>query len=133
MLTTSTDPSLVLPEELLAQIMSYLDAPSLMQAEAVSHRWCKTASSYHAWRHVFWKEYSLPHTSNLGGIPVSQVGGLGFGKARPDQDWKQMWKVRQMLQARWSDAHAAAIYLEGHRDSVYCVQFDECVLLCLTQ
>jgi F-box and WD-40 domain protein 1/11 len=36
-----------------------------------------------------------------------------------------MWKARKALQSRWTDAHAAAIYLEGHQDTVYCVQFDE--------
>ena len=36
-----------------------------------------------------------------------------------------MWKARKLLQSRWADGHAAAIYLEGHQDTVYCVQFDE--------
>ena len=49
----------------------------------------------------------------------------GLGKASPNQDWKKMWKARRALQQRWIDCHAAAVYLEGHTDSVYCVQFDE--------
>lgn len=36
-----------------------------------------------------------------------------------------MWRARKALQQRWIDGYAAAIYLEGHTDSVYCVQFDE--------
>ena len=36
-----------------------------------------------------------------------------------------MWRARKALQQRWIDGHAAAIYLQGHTDSVYCVQFDE--------
>ena len=36
-----------------------------------------------------------------------------------------MWKTRKALQQRWRDGYAAAIYLEGHTDSVYCVQFDD--------
>ena len=36
-----------------------------------------------------------------------------------------MWRARKALEQRWRDGHAAAIYLEGHTDSVYCVQFDE--------
>ena len=58
-------------------------------------------------------------------MPVVDVGGFGLGKQRPDQDWKKMWKIRKSLQSRWISGSAAAIYLEGHRDSVYCVQFDE--------
>lgn len=36
-----------------------------------------------------------------------------------------MLKARKELQSRWKNGKAAAIYLEGHTDSVYCVQFDE--------
>jgi hypothetical protein len=54
-----------------------------------------------------------------------QIGGLGLGKTGADQDWKSMWRARKALHQRWHDGHAAAIYLDGHSDSVYCVQFDE--------
>ena len=119
------DPSGVLPEELFAHVISYLDAASLMKAELVSRRWYTTAHSYHSWRHVFWREHGTTYSSHLRELPASQVGGLGLGKRRPDQNWKQMWKVRKLLNARWQSGQAAAIYLEGHKDSVYCVQFDE--------
>ena len=36
-----------------------------------------------------------------------------------------MWRARRALEQRWKDGYAAAVYLEGHCDSVYCVQFDE--------
>ena len=49
----------------------------------------------------------------------------GLGKTVSRQEWKSMWRARKALQQRWIDGHAAAIYLEGHTDSVYCVQFDE--------
>ncbi|MCJ1244085.1 hypothetical protein MMC30_001283 [Trapelia coarctata] len=122
---TRNDPSGVLPEEIFAHVISYLDAASLMKAELVSRRWYGTAHSYHSWRHVFWREHSTTYLSHLQDVPASQVGGLGLGKRRPDQNWKQMWKVRKLLNARWQYGQAAAVYLEGHKDSVYCVQFDE--------
>lgn len=106
-------------------IMSNLDAVSLMSAELVSSSWHRTASSCHAWRHVFWREHGLGNPAISGEGATLQVGGTGLGKRRADQDWKQMWKVRKALQLRWVNARAAAIYLEGHQDSVYCVQFDE--------
>lgn len=49
----------------------------------------------------------------------------GLGKTVSRQEWKSMWRARKALQQRWIDGYAAAIYLEGHTDSVYCVQFDE--------
>lgn len=102
--------------------MTFLDAPSLIRAEQVSHCWRATASHHLVWQKIYRTEFQSASASDQSG---AQVGGLGLGKKRPDQDWKSMWKVRQSLQRRWLDGHAAAIYLEGHHDTVYCVQFDE--------
>ncbi|MCJ1351479.1 MAG: hypothetical protein MMC33_001463 [Icmadophila ericetorum] len=114
------DPSDYLPEELFAQIMSSLDAPSLLSAELVSHRWHRTASSRLSWREIFSSEYG-----SLSSLPSVDAGGRGLGKKGQLQDFKRMWRVRKALQDRWMKGSAAAIYLEGHKDSVYCVQFDE--------
>ncbi|MCJ1336504.1 hypothetical protein MMC09_001780 [Bachmanniomyces sp. S44760] len=119
------DPQDFLPEELMGEIMSHLNAGSLMNAELVSRRWYSTASSVHVWRHMFQAEFESQLQSFPSNAHSLQVGGFGFGKRRPDQEWKRMWKTRKALQERWRNGHAAAIYLEGHKDSVYCVQFDE--------
>lgn len=58
-------------------------------------------------------------------IPESSTGFQIGGQGLASQDWKRMWKTRKALDQRWTDGHAAAIYLEGHYDNVYCVQFDE--------
>lgn len=106
----------------MAQILSYLDPDSLMNAELVSHAWNAEASSHHIWRHVFRQEYK-------GGQSLSKTTkkkrAIGLGKTVPDQDWKRMYFIRQNLENRWKEGKAAAIYLHGHKDSVYCVQFDE--------
>lgn len=77
------------------------------------------------WREIFNREYRPFPMFQYEPSPEPDVGGYGLGKAKPDQNWKQMWKVRAALAVRWRDGHAAAIYLEGHHDTVYCVQFDE--------
>ena len=107
--------------------MSFLDATSLMRSELVSRRWHGSASSDYAWRYVFERELGLSYRAHTLDSPLSSIGGSGLGKRRPDQNWKRMWKVRKMLDNRWLNGQAAAIYLEGHKDSVYCVQFDEYV------
>ena len=73
------------------------------------------------WRNLFGSEFGRASPAR----EVSQSGGLGYGTLRLDQEWKKMWKARKALQQRWNDGCAAAIYLEGHTDTVYCVQFDE--------
>ncbi len=122
---TCTDPSAVLPEELVAQVLSYLDAASLINAELVSRRWQRSASSRHSWKHVFHREFEDTHQNHPTQSAIVHVGGQGLGKTVGDQHWKKMWKARQALHQRWRDGYAAAIYLEGHTDCVYCVQFDE--------
>ena len=121
----STDPASALPEELVAQTLSYLDSASLVNAELVSHKWQSSASSRHIWKHVFQREFESVRQINPDQSAVLQIGGYGLGKKNGDQHWKNMWRARKALQKRWLDGYAAAIYLEGHTDCVYCVQFDE--------
>lgn len=122
-LSDGTDPADALPAELMAQVLSYLDPKSLLKAEQVSHLWQAAATSRHVWRPVFRQHYGskLTQTKNASG----RIYAAGLGKTLPDQDWKRMYRVRKQLEERWKKGQAAAIRLVGHKDSVYCVQFDE--------
>lgn len=95
----------------------------MLNAELVSRDWYQSASSRHVWKDVFHAEFQdvIQRDTSIAGSGL----GSGLGKAFPSQEWKSMWRARKALQQRWNDGHAAAIYLEGHTDSVYCVQFDE--------
>ena len=96
-----------------------------MMAGLVSRRWHYTAYSPQLWRDVFNRDYYQGTSDEQHLLSPPLVGGLGLGRSNANQEWKQMWKVRKALSARWHDGHAAAIYLEGHEDTVYCVQFDK--------
>lgn len=109
----------------MAQILSYLDPESLMRAEVVSRAWREEASSRHVWRTVFRREFGPRCHGKT--VTRRKIQSAGLGKTLPDQDWKRMFMVRQALERRWKEGEAAAIYLQGHKDSVYCVQFDEYV------
>ncbi len=119
------DPTAYLPAELITHILCYLDATSLLQAELVSRTWHSAARSHYVWKHTFRGVYgkSLPPGCNK--PSTTNVGGAGLGRLVPDQDWKRMFHLRKTLEANWKKGAATAIYLEGHKDSVYCVQFDE--------
>ncbi|KAJ5514088.1 hypothetical protein N7463_003640 [Penicillium fimorum] len=115
------DPVALLPAEITSHILSYLDPESLMNAELVSRTWYG-ASSSHVWRHVFRNSYGRrPASETTSKVKLSS----GLGKSIPNQDWKKKFLVRRALDQRWTDGKAAAIYLQGHEDSVYCSQFDE--------
>lgn len=116
----------LLPTEISAHILSYLDPDSLLNSELVSHTWLR-ASSSHVWKHVFRSAYDRRSSSETTS-KLKQSSGLG--KSIPNQDWKKMFIVRRALDQRWKDGRAAAIYLQGHTDSVYCSQFDEYAQAC---
>jgi len=118
------DPVRHLPSEITSQVLSYLDPKSLTQAELVSRAWNEQAISRHVWRHVFRRAYKHRRPS-VTSSKKKQAAGLG--KTLPNQDWKRMFLVRRALEHRWKEGKAAAIYLHGHKDSVYCAQFDEYV------
>ncbi|KAJ5774008.1 hypothetical protein N7457_008904 [Penicillium paradoxum] len=118
---TRLDPITLLPAEISAHILSYLDPDSLMNAELVSRTWSQ-ASSSHVWRQVFRNAYGRRPASETAS-KVKQSSGLG--RSIPNQDWKKKYLVRHALDQRWKNGKAAAIYLQGHEDSVYCSQFDE--------
>ena len=116
----------ILPEELIVHILSYLDATSLTNVELVSRRWHQSASSPHVWKHILCNEFNFSQLVTTK-TTHPQFGGSGLGNAGPNQDWKSIWRARKALNQRWQKGRAAAIYLDGHSDSVYCVQFDEFV------
>ncbi|KAF1843110.1 WD40 repeat-like protein [Cucurbitaria berberidis CBS 394.84] len=121
------DPFQRLPAELATTVLSNLDAASLVRAERVSRSWNEHAASPHVWRSVFLRQYE-PEV-HVSPTPI-QMGGLGVGKMAgsnpaPAQNWKKMFEARSIINKRWKAGTPAAIYLNGHTDSVYCCQFDE--------
>ncbi|KAJ4374417.1 hypothetical protein N0V86_007282 [Didymella sp. IMI 355093] len=122
-----TDPFQRLPAELATAVLSNLDATSLARAEQVSRHWREHASSSHVWRNVFLRKYEpevhvSPEPIQMGG---SGVGKQANGKPAPAQEWKKMYSARSTINKRWKAGTPAAVYLNGHTDSVYCCQFDE--------
>ena len=120
------DPLNVLPPEIFLQVLENLEARDLAIAEAVSHDWNAAAAKTSVWRDAFNRKYGRKIHTNPAPI---LVGGAGTGRPnKPDQEWKKMYQARVELEKNWrkgvKDA-GKAIYLAGHTDSVYCLQFDE--------
>jgi len=117
------NPLEVLPAEISAQIFSHLDAHSLSQVAQVARSWYNLTMDSHVWKQVFLKTWQAAERSNP--LPL-MVGGKGVGSQEGfDQSWAAMYRARKQINTNWSKGDAMAIYLNGHTDSVYCVQFDE--------
>jgi len=116
------DPTAIFATELMEHVLGFLDPMSLLQAGAVSQKWRLVTMGQSVWRSVFLREYAAGLNPALSSSGARLTAGLGNG--RPNQDWRKMFKIRKLIDKRWERGEAAAIYLNGHKDSVYCVQFD---------
>lgn len=116
------------PVELSYTIFEYLSHKDLLQAEQVCHKWKKLGEHASVWRTIFHRRYQRQVFTNP--APV-QVGGNGIGLPNskfPKQEWRKMYKARVELERNWRQGAGnagKAVYLSGHTDSVYCLQFDE--------
>jgi F-box and WD-40 domain protein 1/11 len=126
-LTISSDISRVdfiaeLPAELAIQILESLDHATLRNTIMVSKRWKERSSSQHVWKRAFMREQSRTYATSK---PVALGSGLGLPNQKLDTDWKDLFRIREELRQNWMAGTAEAVYLNGHLDSIYCVQFDE--------
>ncbi|KAI1115094.1 quinon protein alcohol dehydrogenase-like superfamily [Nemania sp. NC0429] len=112
-----------LPQELSVQILAYLDAFQLCAASQVSRFWNQVIQDQHIWRQSFLREKTHTFATSL---PVQPGVGAGVPALRPENDWQNIYKASEELDRRWRiGTQARATYLNGHLDSIYCVQFDE--------
>ncbi|KAG8166036.1 hypothetical protein KVR01_004588 [Diaporthe batatas] len=111
-----------LPAELAIQVLAHLDAADLARSSLVSRSWRDMVSSQHIWRESYLREKTGTYaTSN----PIQPGTGLGVPAVKPSINWKDAYRVTEELGQRWKRGHATSIYLNGHSDSIYCLQFDE--------
>jgi F-box and WD-40 domain protein 1/11 len=113
-----------LPSELAIHILSLLDASGLAIACRVSRDWRRIASNQHIWRESYMREKTGTFATSGTVMPGR---GLGVPRVLPDNDWREIYKVKEALDKRWKAGKARPIYLNGHQDSIYCLQFDEYV------
>ena len=86
-----------LPQEIVTQIMSYLDSTSLINASLVSHVWHNSSDTSYLWKHLFYAEAGFSCPPNEREMRIIKDDGSGMGNGKPDQEWKKMWKVRSDL------------------------------------
>ncbi|KAI9166576.1 F-box/WD repeat-containing protein 1A [Paramyrothecium foliicola] len=111
-----------LPTELAVHVLEYLDAATLAKVCLVSHTWNKIAATQHIWRESCLRETSVTYATST---PIQPGSGLGTPRVLPNQDWRQIYRIKQELIQRWKTGGARPVYLHGHTDSIYCLQFDE--------
>ena len=111
-----------LPAELAIQILAHLDHHALANTVRVSKIWAQMTSSPHIWREAFLREKSRTFAT---GKPITPGAGLGMPAYKVDNQWMNLYRTKQQLEDNWREGKAEPIYLNGHMDSIYCIQFDE--------
>lgn len=114
-----------LPVELAIQVLAHLDAAGLATASRVSNTWRDIASLQHVWRESYLRDKTGTYATSE---PIEPGTGLGVPAVRPGIDWKSTYRATEELAKRWRQGKATSIHLNGHSDSIYCLQFDEYVL-----
>ncbi|EAQ91542.1 hypothetical protein CHGG_03477 [Chaetomium globosum CBS 148.51] len=111
-----------LPTELAIQVLALLDAATLNTASRVCSGWSEVIRNQHIWRESFLREKTTAYATSG---PVKPGAGLGVPSVQPTNDWKEIYRVKTELDKRWKEGKARPVYLNGHTDSIYCLQFDE--------
>ncbi|EJT82203.1 hypothetical protein GGTG_02177 [Gaeumannomyces tritici R3-111a-1] len=111
-----------LPLELAIEILAYLDGPDLATVERVSRAWRHVTTYQHIWRESFLRGMTTTFATSG---PVKPGAGLGVPPVRPGGQWKDIYRAKVELDKRWKAGAASPVYLNGHTDSIYCLQFDE--------
>ncbi|KAI5465428.1 WD40-repeat-containing domain protein [Mariannaea sp. PMI_226] len=111
-----------LPIELAIHVLACLDSAALAKASGVSRNWKKAVANQHVWRESCLREMTGTYATSG---PITPGTGLGIPRLSPSNDWKEIYRVKQELAYRWKAGKARSVYLNGHQDSIYCLQFDE--------
>jgi F-box and WD-40 domain protein 1/11 len=120
-----SDPVDALPTEIVALVLSHLDPASLKACQRVARSWARIAKDPLIWRAQYLKQHEKQ--TFVSPAPI-QIGGVGTGiPNKPMQHWELMHDARRRIDKNWTrgDQGGKGVYLAGHTDSVYCVQFDE--------
>lgn len=115
-----------LPVELAIHVLACLDSLALSRASSVSRNWNKVCGNQHVWRESCLREMTTTYATSGS---VRPNAGQGIPRNLPSSDWKEIYRAKNELDQRWKSGKAKPIYLNGHKDSIYCVQFDEYKLI----
>ncbi|PHH72596.1 hypothetical protein CDD80_4414 [Ophiocordyceps camponoti-rufipedis] len=112
----------MLPTELAIHVLAFLDINALNKASGVSRHWNSVVKNQHVWRESCMRETTGTYAT---GGSIQTGTGLGLPLVSPGQDWRKIYRAKCELNRRWKAGKARPIYLNGHTDSIYCLQFDE--------
>jgi WD40 repeat protein len=105
----------MLPIELSILIIKYVNSIQMLKViPLVCSRWYKISQDNEIWRSLFVQRWGRPKKQLFYFI---------------EKDWKELTMSRLKLDANWRKGNVSVTCLSGHLDSVYCIQYDDSILL----
>jgi F-box and WD-40 domain protein 1/11 len=115
------------PREIIDQIFIILDIKSLNACALVNKNWQSVANANAVWRAKYFQQ---PYWNTISGYLPEETKELGHkSKKLPPLTWKYVYQTRAMLEERWRNGNVEPKALKGHTDSVYCVHFNENIIV----
>jgi F-box and WD-40 domain protein 1/11 len=125
-----------LPYELALHILSFVDVVTLCRLSLVSRAWYPLVNDDLLWRSLFRRQahFLIRPPELIINHPAQRRQLLGNTKKRAPPTtklpaeypgYKKQYMVHHKLDERWTNGSLQAGFLNGHEDSVYCVQFDK--------
>lgn len=108
----------LLPQEIVDQVFSSLDIKSLASCTLVCQSWKNAANSDVVWRQQFFKNKYWDTVQDF--LPKEDESEVS---------WKLVYQTRYRLEERWKSGNVEAKALKGHSDSVYCVHYNDDIIV----
>jgi F-box and WD-40 domain protein 1/11 len=129
-----------LPFELAVLVFDHLTPADCCNAALVSKKWRITASNDYTWKKMFnrngWQadstkvvqmmqfmDTATPESLTAAGLLRSPLPS-GLANA-PFFLYKYLFQQKMLLRRNWFNSNYKKYYLEGHKEGIYCVQFDK--------
>lgn len=115
------------PREIIDQIFIILDIKSLNACALVNKNWQSIANANAVWRAKYFQQ---PYWNTISGyLPEETKEHIHKTKKVPPLTWKYVYQTRAKLEERWRNGDVEPKALKGHTDSVYCVHFNDKIIV----
>ncbi|ORZ18564.1 WD40-repeat-containing domain protein [Absidia repens] len=105
-----------LPVEISQLVLAYCDPDTVVMASYVSRHWYMLCNDTPLWKTIYQERYGLPTNLSLTAFSMNTMAV---------RNYKRMYQSKTLLEHRWRHGKHQTHCIQGHGDSIYCVQFDK--------
>ncbi|ODV92950.1 hypothetical protein CANCADRAFT_1550 [Tortispora caseinolytica NRRL Y-17796] len=123
--SSHTGAPLTLPREILSLIFSFLSPSNLVQCMYVCKEWRAVAMNELLWKTIYMSQLGRQVPAQL----TAANSGRALTQAWQKPTWRHLVLAKRLLGKRWESGNCERHTLLGHSDSVYCLQFNNNIIV----